>query len=96
MRLTPSERSTIVKAVLSIDPEAETWLIGSRTIDTAQGGDIDLIVVSRQIGFSEKLDLLTSLKMALGDQKIDLKVIQPEERSTDPFSVAVLPTALRL
>ena len=96
MRLDDFERSAIVRSIVEIDPSAEVWLIGSRTIDSAKGGDIDLLVISSRIGFSEKLDLLIALKTVLSDQKIDLRIVSPEHRATDAFAAAVLPAAVRL
>jgi predicted nucleotidyltransferase len=96
MRLTDFERRTIVDAVSSLDPDAEVWLFGSRANDAARGGDIDLLVISSKIGFSEKLDLLGEIKMILGDQKIDLNIVGSDRKTTDALAAAVLPTALRL
>lgn len=50
-------------------------LFGSRVDDQARGGDIDLLIESpdeRRMNFKNKIDFLTALKMAIGDQKIDV------------------------
>jgi predicted nucleotidyltransferase len=49
-------------------------LFGSRLQDRLKGGDIDLLIRSRKIGFIELLRLKLALKSALGDQKIDIAV----------------------
>ena len=81
MRLTPSERSAIrdtVRAVVGAD--ARVRLFGSRTDDSARGGDIDLlveidrpvdgpVVVSARIG--------ADLQRTLGDRKIDVLLLAP-------------------
>jgi len=49
-------------------------LFGSRLRDDLRGGDIDLLIRSRKIGFMERLRLKLALKNVLGDQKIDIAV----------------------
>lgn len=96
MRISERERDLIVDAVREMDPAAEIWLFGSRVDDNLKGGDIDLLIVSERIGFSEKLDLLVRFKIALGEQKIDLKILTPTQKKTDSLAEAVLPKAVRL
>jgi predicted nucleotidyltransferase len=74
MRLRDAERSTIVQAIRSADPDAAVYLFGSRVDDSAKGGDIDLLVVSKKIDVMGKLDILAALHQQLGDQRIDLVV----------------------
>jgi predicted nucleotidyltransferase len=79
-----------------MDSQAEVWLVGSRVQDDLRGGDIDLLVKSTQLSFSKKVDLLVALKLALGDQKIDLRVVDPFSQDRDPWVEQVLQTAIRL
>ena len=75
MRLTPEQASVIRDAIArEISPDARVWLFGSRVDDSAKGGDIDLLVVSRKIDVMSKLDILAALHQQLGDQRIDLVV----------------------
>lgn len=80
MRLSGLERRTLVDVISSADPQAEIWLHGSRVRDDARGGDIDVLVLSRQLGFADKLDLLVRLHAALGEQKIDLTIARDTRR----------------
>ncbi|MCM2282303.1 MAG: nucleotidyltransferase domain-containing protein [Bdellovibrionaceae bacterium] len=96
MRISDKERQIIVAEIQKLDERAEVWLFGSRLDDLLKGGDIDLVVVSEKIGFSEKLDLLVNIKMQVGDQKIDLHVIPPSEKTTNLFARDVLAKAKRL
>jgi predicted nucleotidyltransferase len=96
MRLTEGEIKTLLKEVQTMDPKAEVWLYGSRTNEKLQGGDIDLLIISSIINFTRKIDLLVQLKIALGDQKIDLHITQPEEKLTDPLTVAILKNAIQM
>jgi predicted nucleotidyltransferase len=74
MRLRDTERQAIVRAIRSADPGAAVYLFGSRVDDSAKGGDIDLLVVSRKIDEMSKLEILATLHEQLGDQRIDLVV----------------------
>jgi len=74
MRLSQKHRRAIRACVAAADPEAEVMLFGSRLRDDLRGGDIDLLIRSRKIGFMERLRLKLALKNVLGDQKIDIAV----------------------
>ena len=74
MRLSLKQRRAIRDCVAAADPAAEVMLFGSRLRDKLNGGDIDLLIRSRKIGFMERLRLKLAIKSALGDQKIDIAV----------------------
>lgn len=93
MRLTQQQRQAVLDAVHAADPAARVWLHGSRVDDSARGGDIDLVVLSRRIGLAEKLDLLGRLHHALGEQKIDLTIAADGNR---PFVQLALERGLPL
>lgn len=71
MRLAIPEQVAIHDAIHQADVDAEVYLFGSRTDDTARGGDIDLLVLSKRIGLMKKL----------GERKIDLVVFPDASRS---------------
>jgi predicted nucleotidyltransferase len=96
MRITDAEKTAIVSAVHLEDPRAMIYLFGSRARDDLKGGDIDLLVVSATIGFSAKLDILVAIKAAIGEQKIDLKIVAPAQLAVDAFAQRILPDAIRL
>jgi len=77
MRLTKTERAEITHSITGHDPSAIIYLFGSRVDDTARGGDLDLLVLSRKIGLWDRLDILADLHNKLGEQKIDL-VVYPD------------------
>ena len=93
MRLTEHERRTVLDAIRAADPDAQIWLHGSRVRDDARGGDIDLLVLSQRIQFSDKLDVLARLHEQLGEQRIDLTVARDEQR---PFVRIAKATGVRL
>jgi len=55
--------------------------------DAAQGGDIDLLVLSKRINLMTKLDILAGLHQKLGERKIDIAVY-PD--ATRPFPRMVI------
>lgn len=76
MRLTTIEQQTILKIAKQIyGDDVHIYLFGSRTDKSKRGGDIDLLVRTiseKKKGLSERLRMQTRLKIALGDQKIDI------------------------
>ena len=84
-RLTPHEETVIVQACRRLDPGCAVYLYGSRADVTLAGGDIDLLVVSETLGFTEKLDLLLAIQRQLGEQRIDLTIIGSARLAGDTF-----------
>lgn len=74
MRLTKKEISAIKNNILSFDQDAKIYLFGSRVNDLAKGGDIDLLVISDKIGFTEKIKIKTKIFKEIEEQKLDLVV----------------------
>ena len=74
MRIDNNQRLNIINIVHQFDPQAKIRLFGSRLDDKAVGGDIDLLIESKTIGFKEKLIIRYQLKEKLGERKIDLLV----------------------
>lgn len=88
MRLSESERQVILHAISARDPQAEVYLFGSRVDDDARGGDIDLLVLSKEIDSRAKLDILGDLHLSLGDQRIDVVVAPDLSRPFTRIAVA--------
>ena len=93
MRLAIPEQVAIHDAIHQADIDAEVYLFGSRIDDTARGGDIDLLVLSKRIGLMKKLEILAQLHEKLGERKIDL-VVFPD--STRRFAKIALERGIRL
>lgn len=79
MRLSKEEIEVIKKSVLDIDPNAQIKLFGSRTDDNKLGGDIDLLLISDKLTFSDKLTILINIKKYLGERKIDIILFNKED-----------------
>lgn len=82
MRLLPGYRETMLRDALQVfGPDVTVWLFGSRTDDTAKGGDIDLLIqLAQSVADKTRLALQyeTRLQMHLGLQKFDVLVIDPQ------------------
>ena len=72
MRLSESEKNTIIDTIADFDPEADVYLYGSRSDDTKRGGDIDIAIISTKIDSSVKSKIRLKLYDILGEQKIDI------------------------
>lgn len=88
MRLSPYEREVIRRTTTELaGPAAQVRLFGSRTDDTARGGDIDLLVALPEPCL-DRLDLGLRIgarvERHLGLQRIDVLVADP---STPPSGV---------
>ena len=101
MRLTPQQQSAIrATATETFGEEANVWLFGSRVDDNKRGGDIDLLIETRQSDVAEivraELAFLTKLKMKLGEQKIDVLVDYPTRHYTPPIFTIAKQTGIQL
>ncbi|SFX76825.1 nucleotidyltransferase family protein [Marinospirillum alkaliphilum] len=84
MRLTPEEVTAIKAAVQqAFGRQARVWLFGSRVDDSKKGGDIDLLVEAPEgcAGLlDKKLQVLSTLMLSLGEQKVDLVLARDASR----------------
>ncbi|WP_041718283.1 nucleotidyltransferase domain-containing protein [Alkalilimnicola ehrlichii MLHE-1] len=92
MRLTSQQIATIRKAVAEqLGEDARVRLFGSRVDDAARGGDIDLLVETDRILANRPAEasrLAAKLQLALGDQRIDVLIIDPATRMQPIHKVA--------
>ena len=95
MRLTDQQILQIKETVAKSDTDAQVWIYGSRVDDTARGGDIDLLVISKSIDFEDKLKLRMHLRDALGGISVDLIVQNPDEEASI-FQKHIQPEAIQL
>jgi len=95
MRLETEQVQAIREEIHQSDPAAEVYLYGSRTDDSARGGDIDLLVVSDKLGFRELLHLRTAILDRIGWQQLDLVVRRPDQLN-EPLAVVARQTGIKL
>jgi len=81
MRLSEHVRSVIVETAHAVfDEDVAVKLFGSRLNDDAKGGDIDILIESQKalpMIRKKSLRLVARLQMQLGDQPIDVLVVDP-------------------
>ena len=88
MRLQQFEIKAILNAVRLRDPSAEVYLFGSRAENKKAGGDIDLLILSGLLNYSDKIKIKADIFSKLEEQKID--IVLAREDSTDPFVQMVI------
>ena len=95
MRISETTCQAIKSNVARLAPEANCYLFGSRTKDTAKGGDIDILVIT-----PEKIPLPQISRMRrlilnqIGEQKLD--IVNFPITSNHPFMRVALDTAIKL
>lgn len=76
MRLTDEEIQAIRQTFRQVFGEGEVYLFGSRTDDSAKGGDIDIDLylkpVSADTSPQTKVRFLVALENRIGEQRIDV------------------------
>ena len=99
MRLNKNAQSVIHCTAAEIfGSEANVYLFGSRTDDSAKGGDIDLLIqLDKPVNKRERkiLNLVAKLQIRLGDQPIDV-LVQDPETVLQPVHIEALRTGIRL
>ena len=101
MRLTPQQQSAIRTAVAeTFGEDTNIWLFGSRVDDNKRGGDIDLLIETKELELTTivraELAFLTKLQMKLGEQKIDVLIDYPSRKYTPPIFAIAKQTGIQL
>ena len=101
MRLTPDQQSAIRTTVAeTFGDEASIWLFGLRVDDNKRGGDIYLLIETKQSDVAAivraELAFVTKLQMKLGEQKIDVLVDYPTRNFSPPIFTIAKQTGIRL
>jgi predicted nucleotidyltransferase len=95
MRLEADQLKAIQEEVRRLEPAAEIYLYGSRADDSAKGGDIDLLVVSDQLGFRDVLRLRTAILDRIGWQQLDL-LVRRRDQLNEPMAALARETGTRI
>jgi predicted nucleotidyltransferase len=87
MRLTEAEIAIITTAIKArFGSVLRIILFGSRVDDAKRGGDIDLLVETKErgrIAFLHQTEAMSDIQFALGDRKIDMVLANPEGSEED-------------
>ena len=81
VRLKDWEIDIIKKVIKSFDKNAKIFIYGSRTDLNKKGGDIDILVISRNISLEKQLKIKAKLIRFLGDRKIDLLIAKNKKET---------------
>ena len=84
MRLSKSTQKTIQETIVRFDSKAKVLLFGSRTDDSAKGGDIDLLVISENLNKCDLRKIKIHLQDQLEVQRFDMVLTSPD--LSDPFA----------
>lgn len=74
MRLTKAEINNLKNTVKALDRSANIYLYGSRVDDEKQGGDIDILLISKKINRDGVRKIRLNFFAEFGEQKIDIVV----------------------
>ena len=92
MRLSKVEINNLKTSVFSFDKEAKLYLFGSRTDDQKRGGDIDLLIISKNINREEVRKIKLNFYDEFGEQKID--ILQEDGKLDEPFKKLIFTKAI--
>jgi predicted nucleotidyltransferase len=93
MRLSLKEQQFIKQTIYRFDPNAMVYLFGSRVDDSKKGGDIDLLILSAHLSFTQKRQIKIKLYELIGEQQIDLILAKD---TSDPFIQVIFEEAVLL
>ena len=93
MRISEEQKSSIVHSILKSDKNAQVYLVGSRVDDEQKGGDIDLLVISKEMNIFDLIDIRIRLSVSLNEFPFDVVL---KKDWNDPFVRWIRPTAIKL
>lgn len=94
MRLSAEEIKILKMSLNKISSEAKLYLFGSRISESAKGGDIDLLVVSKRLRPRDLRRLRLDFFKHFGEQKID--IVLDDGSFADPFRKIISQKAILL
>ena len=95
MRLKEDIKEFFVRYVQEHFSDAKVYLFGSRVDDKSKGGDIDILIISKdKLSFNNLSQMRISFYKIFGDQKLD--VINFTFTEQDPFKDIALSEAIEL
>jgi len=94
MRLSTKEVSLLKKTLKNLSSDASLYLFGSRVDDKKRGGDIDLLVVSKNFTKQQLRKFRIEFFKEFGEQKLD--IIVDDGSFKNPFHKLIYQKAIRL
>lgn len=94
-RLSADITHFLLEEIIKLRPDAELYLFGSRVDLEAKGGDIDILVLSREsLSLTDKMKLNNLFIRRFGDRKIDIVSFGKEDENA--FKTVALEKSVRL
>jgi len=94
VRLSAEEIDILKSKLKELSAEAKLYLFGSRTDETKKGGDIDLLVVSKELTKKDLRLLRIDFFKHFGEQKMD--IVLDDGKFSDPFHKMIYQKAVLL
>jgi predicted nucleotidyltransferase len=95
MRLRKTEIENLKKSIYLQDKNALIYLFGSRTDKNLRGGDIDILIISKNISKKDRRKIKRNFFEEFGEQKLDL-IIEKDLEKLSPFSKEILEKAIEI
>lgn len=90
MRISTNYQTIIKENTLKIfGYQSKVYLFGSRIDNSKRGGDIDLYIIPeiKENLYPKKIEFLTTLTLALGDQKIDVVIAKDNSQPIEKIAI---------
>jgi predicted nucleotidyltransferase len=94
MRLTQKEIKVLKDSLYQMSSSAKLYLFGSRVDDTKRGGDIDLLIISKDITKKHLRKIRVEFFKYFGEQKLD--IVLDDGSLQDPFVSMIYKKAIEL
>jgi predicted nucleotidyltransferase len=94
VRLSRAEIKNLKTSVYALDVHASLYLFGSRTDVTKRGGDIDILLISKQLKRNDLSKIRWHFFKEFGEQKLDIVIDDGSKRTS--FVKMVFPKAVKL
>ncbi len=94
MRLKKDEIKVLKNSLKSISKDAKLYLFGSRVDNQKKGGDIDLLIISKDVTKKDLRKIRLDFYKYFGEQKID--IVLDDGSLKDPFVQLIFKEAVKL
>lgn len=95
MRLPKEQVEFLKKEIQKYDQEAQVFLFGSRADDSKKGGDIDILILSKdKFSLENKISVKVKFQKKFGEQKLDLVSFTHNQESN--FKNLILDEAIEI
>lgn len=94
MRLTQQEIEVLKNKLKQLCKDSKLYLFGSRVDDNKRGGDIDLLIISKELTKKDLREIRIEFFKHFGEQKIDIVLDNGE--LNNPFTKHIFKKAIEL